>query len=248
MNENALTVREPISPQVWEMISAIGPAMYKSRLFGCTSPEAAMAIMLKGHELGLSLTAAFEFIHVVEGKPALSPRGALALIQSSPLLAGLKIEDIKGKAGEPVACHVWMKRTNGFEYEVTWTMEEAKRAGVVKPGSGWDHYPANMLRWRAIGFCADVVFPDVLGGMRRADELGANISPGGDVIEGSWATVVESETPPPKIVAEPKITLSDIVDRYGAEAVMAVNSGLIPGTDDEVAMVAAKLEASNAGN
>jgi hypothetical protein len=39
--------------------------------------------------------------------------------------------------------------------------------------------------------------------------------------------------------------LSDIVDRYGADAVMAANGGLIPGTDDEVAAIAAKLEASN---
>jgi hypothetical protein len=34
-----------------------------------------------------------------------------------------------------------------------------------------------MLRWRAIGFCADVVFPLLIGGMKRADELGAGITP-----------------------------------------------------------------------
>jgi hypothetical protein len=241
-----LMVREPLTPQVWEMISAIGPAMHKSRLFGATSPEAAMAIMLKGHELGLGLTASFEFVQVVEGKPALSPRGALALIQSSPLLAGLKIDDLKDANGKPTGCHVWMKRTNGFEYEVTWTMAEAVAAGVVKAGSGWDHYPANMLRWRAVGFCADVVFPDVLGGMKRADELGANISADGDVIEGTWVTVAESNAPAPTVATVTrKITLSDIVDKYGADAVMAANGGLIPGTDDEVAAIAAKLEASN---
>ena len=241
----ALMVREPLTPQVWEMISAIGPAMHKSRLFGATSPEAAMAIMLKGHELGLGLTASFEFVQVVEGKPALSPRGALALIQSSPLLAGLKIDDLKDGNGKPTGCHVWMKRTNGFEYEVTWTMAEAVAAGVVKTGSGWDHYPANMLRWRAVGFCADVVFPDVLGGMKRADELGANISANGDVIEGTWVAVAESPVPAPTAIEPGKITLSDIVDRYGADAVMAANGGLIPGTDDEVAAIAAKLAADN---
>jgi hypothetical protein len=205
-----------------------------------------MSIMLKGHERGLGLTASFEFVQVVEGKPALSPRGALALIQSSPLLAGLKIDDLKDANGKPTGCHVWMKRTNGFEYEVTWTMAEAVAAGVVKAGSGWDHYPANMLRWRAVGFCADVVFPDVLGGMKRADELGANISADGDVIEGTWVTVAESNAPAPTVATVTrKITLSDIVDKYGADAVMAANGGLIPGTDDEVAAIAAKLEASN---
>ena len=253
MNEHALVVRETLTPQVWEMISAIGPAMHRSRLFGATSPEAAMAIMLKGHELGLGLTASFEFVQVVEGKPALAPRGALALIQSSPLLAGLKIDDLKDpKTGAPVGCHVWMKRTNGFEYEVTWTMEEARQAGVVKPGSGWDHYPANMLRWRAIGFCADVVFPDVLGGMKRADEYGADLTPGGDVIEGSWNEITPGVKQPvaepvqPVSAAPASMSLSEVVDKYGAEAVMAANGGLIPGTNDEIAAIAAKLEAGNA--
>lgn len=237
---NAMVVREALTPQLWEMISNIAPAMHKSRLFGATSPEAAMAIMLKGHELGLGLTASFEFVQVVEGRPALSPRGALALIQGSPLLAGLKIEDQKDSQGKPMGCRVWMKRTNGFEYEVTWTMTEAIAAGVVKPGSGWSTYPANMLRWRAVGFCADVVFPDVLGGMRRADELGANIGPNGDVIEGVWAPIVNDTSVPIKA------TLADVVERYGADAVMAAYGGLIPGTEDEVAAIAEKLEAASA--
>jgi hypothetical protein len=37
-----------------------------------------------------------------------------------------------------------------------------------------------------------------------------------------------------------------LVERYGAEAVMAANGDAIPGTDEEVAAVAAKLE--EAGN
>lgn len=253
MNEsNALVVRQPLTPQVWEMIAAVGPAMYKSRLFGVSSPEAAMAIMLKGHELGLGLTASFEFVQVVEGKPALSPRGALAIIQSSPLCAGLRIEDIKDEQGRPQACRVWMKRTNGFEYTVEWSMAEAVTAGVVKPNSGWANYPANMLRWRAVGFCADVVFPDVIGGMKRADELGADLTPNGDVIEGSWravesAPVATTATAPaaPATAAAPEQTLTMLVEQFGAEAVMAANEGRIPGTDAEVAAVARVLAVHN---
>jgi hypothetical protein len=67
-----------LTPQVWQMISQMAPVMWKSRLFGVVSQEAAAAIMLKGYELGLSVTASFEFIHVIQGKPGLSPRGALA--------------------------------------------------------------------------------------------------------------------------------------------------------------------------
>ena len=250
--ERALTVvnRPQLTPTVWEMIERVAPAMHQARFFGVSSREQAMAIMLKGYEMGMGLTASFEFIQVVEGKPALSPRGALAMIHSSPLCAGVKIEDFADSSGKPAGCRVWMKRTSGLEYTVTWTMEDAQKAGVVKSGSGWDHYPANMLRWRAIGFCADVVFPDVIGGMKRADEYGADLTPDGNVIEGSWRAApapqlapsngapVIAETPAAQIQAP---TLDALVQQYGAEAVMVANEGKIPGTTEELAAVAAKL-------
>jgi hypothetical protein len=47
--------------------------MHQARLFGVNNAEQAMAIMLKGYELGLGLTASFEFVQVVQGRPALSP-------------------------------------------------------------------------------------------------------------------------------------------------------------------------------
>lgn len=255
-NEKELTVltaRPQLTPNVWQMIERVAPAMHMARLFKTSSPEQAMAIMLKGYELGLGLTASFEFIQVVEGKPALSPRGALAMIHSSPACAGVKIEDLSNDKGEPTGCRVWMKRTNGLEYTVTWTMADARQAGVVKPGSGWDHYPANMLRWRAIGFCADVVFPDVIGGMKRADEYGADLTPDGDVIEGSWSDLPPAPVQPVQQEADTLSqstqgtapTLAELTERYDPAAIMAANDGKIPGTTEELAAVAAKLEAGN---
>ena len=236
-----------LTPDVWRMISEVAPTMHLARVFGVASKEQAAAIMLKGYELGLSLSGSFEYIHSVEGKPSLAPRGALALILSSPLNGGVKITEAADK------CTVWMKRAdNGFEHTVTWTLDDATRAGVVKTGSGWDKYPANMLRWRTVGFCADVVFPDVTGGMKRADEYGADLTPEGDVVEGSWRAVEAAPTPAataptvePPTAATPAISLGELVEKYGAEAVMAANEGQIPGTDAEVAEVAGKLGAGN---
>jgi hypothetical protein len=236
-------VRPQLTPEVWQMISAVAPAMHQARLFGVNNAEQAMAIMLKGYELGLGLTASFEFVQVVQGRPALSPRGMLALIQQSCECAGIKVEDLKDNSGVPTSCRVTMKRRNGFEYTAEFSMEDAKRAGLIKPGGGWESYPANMLRWRAIGFCADVVFPDLIGGMKRADELGAGITPGGDVIEGAWEAVIVPPTATVTVKAAP--TLADLVAQYGAEQVMAANNGAIPGSDEEVAAAAEKLATGN---
>jgi hypothetical protein len=265
MTDNLPAVRSAaheLTLQTWETIKAVGPTMHGARLFGVSNPEQAMAIMVKGHELGLGLAASFDFIQVVMGKPTLSPRGALALIQASPLCEKLSIVDTKGPDGKPAACTVTMKRRGGLEYSVTWTMDDARAAGVVKADSGWTTYPANMLRWRAIGFCADVVFPDVIGGMKRADELGADLTPGGDVIDGSWTAyqapqsvpaptptvATQSDASPllqvaPGVAPEPAITLNSLIAQYSAEAILVANEGKIPATDEDLARVAAKLGA-----
>lgn len=246
-NNVAIAVRQPLTPDVWQMIGQVAPVIHQSRLFGVASAEQAAAIMLKGFELGLSLTASFEFIQVVQGKPAITPRGALAMILGSPLCAGVKIDDLADANGKPTGCRVWMKRANGFEYTVTWTLADAEKADVIKPDSGWSKYPANMLRWRAVGFCADVVFPDIIGGMKRSDELGADITPEGDVIDGkaAWKAGIESTAAPEKPVT-PTITLDELVKKYGAEAVMTAAGGVIPGTDADVATVAKALEQDHA--
>jgi len=232
---NELMVREPLTPAVWEMIMGMAPTMHGARLFGVANPAQAAAIMLKGFELGLSLSASFEFVQVIQGRPTLSPRGMLALIMQSPMCERVTIDDQVDDKGMPTRCVVTMKRKGGMEYSASFSMADAKRAGLIKGGGAWESYPANMLRWRAVGFCADVVFPDILGGMKRADELGAPITEDGDVIDGAWA-----ETPEP----EP-LTIDSLVAQYGAGAVMAANDGAIPSTDAELAAVAEMLEGND---
>ena len=234
-------VKHELTPDTWGMIEKIAPVMQKSRLFGVATAEQAMAIMLKGHELGLQLAASFEFVVVIQDKPSLIPRGALALILNSSEYASMSIDDQRTDKGQPTACVVTMKRKNGFSYTATYTMEDAQRADLIKPGSGWAKYPANMLRWRAIGFAADVVFPDVIGGMKRADEMGADLTPEGDVINTTWSVVEQKKAEPQATVA-----LNDLIAQYGADAILAVNKGQIPTSLDDLIKVAAKLRDAQA--
>ena len=227
-----LIVRD-LTPANWEMIERVAPTMHSARLFGVSSPAAASAVMLKGWELGLGLAASFEFIQVVEGKPTLSPRGALALVLSSGLLETMKVDE------KPGSCTVTMKRRNGPEYSFTWTMDDAKRAGIVKDRGAWTTYPALMLKWRSVGYVIDVLFSDVTGGLKRADEFGADLTESGDVVEGQWSEVAQP------VPTRPAVTLDSLVEKYGAEAVVVAGEGRIPATQDEVDAVAAKLEASN---
>ena len=241
----AVAIRQPtqLTTDAWRMIETVAPAMHLCRFFGVASKEQAAAIMLYGHDLGLGLSASFQFVQVVEGKPTLSPRGALAIVMNSGLLAGLKITESKD------ACTVWMKRRGNpeLEYEFTWSMADAEQAGIVKDRGAWKSYPRLMLKWRAVGYVIDWLFSDVTGGLKRADEFDADLTPAGDVVEGSWAEVapVAGTNGAHVPVAVSRVTLDDLIQSYGADAVMDAAEGRIPGSAEEVAVVATKLAAGS---
>lgn len=234
MPEEKLTIvpiqQRELTLQIWQMISQIAPVMWKSRLFGVVSQEAAAAIMLKGYELGLSVTASFEFIHVIQGKPGLSPRGALALLHSHPDIEKVEIRRLTKKEDSSYLGHsCTIKRKNGFEYTAQFTLEDAKRAGLVKPDSGWTKYPEQMCMWRAVGFAADVAAPDITAGMttimKMPEELGVVITDNGEVIDMQ------------AVPAKPQITLDQLLEQFDAESIMIANGGKIPATQEEVEKV-----------
>lgn len=228
----ATAATRELTPGIWAMIERMAPVMHKAHLFGVTSPEQAAAIMLKGFELGLSVTASFEFLHVIDGKPGLSPRGAMALLLSNPVVKTIDIKKLTDSKGAFLGYECTMERTNGHKHTAKFTLEDATRAGLLKPNSGWHKYPENMTLWRAVGFAADVVFPDVTAGMttimKMPEAYGIALTEGGDVIEATATTI---NTDP----------LQELVTQYGAEKVMQANDGKIP-TNGEVDAVRAKLE------
>lgn len=183
--EIALAQRIP-TPDAWSMIMQVAPVMYAARLSKASNPEQAAAIMLVGNELGFGLAGSFQYIHIIEDKLCVSPAGALAVVLHSRQLAGWKLEP-----GDH-SFHCWMQRKGGLEYEYSFSFADAKKAGLIKPepekylASAWCKYEANMLKWRTIGYVLDVLFSDLIGGLKRADEFGAAVDDAGHVIEAEW--------------------------------------------------------------
>lgn len=233
----SIVKHQPLTPAVWQMIQEIAPFARDSRLFGVATPQQAIMIMAKGHELGLPLTSSFDFIHVISDRPTLSPRGALALIIQSGECEELKIEETRDAKGNPDACKVYMKRKNGISYTASFSMADATRADLVKAGSGWAKYPSAMLKWRSVGFAADIVFPDIIGGLKRADELGADLTADGEVVPNSW------KVQPQQPVNPPRLPIQDLLDKYAPDTIIAAANGSLPQTQAECDTVAAKLEA-----
>ena len=74
------------------------------------------------------------------------------------------------KNGQPYSCTVTYLRDKE-EYSRTFTIDEAKAAGLIKGGGAWTAYAENMLYWRAGMFAAREGFPDILAGIYSIEEM-----------------------------------------------------------------------------
>lgn len=145
------------------LIQMLAPSFHACRWYGLSSAEQAIVLMTKAVELSIPYTAAFDFFDLIENKPTLKPKGALALIYRSRLVDVLSIEQL------PDRCTIVMRRRDqDITYTSTFTIDDAKRAGLIqtdKPGAAWNKWLPDMLYNRALGKCCRVIAPDVLGGL-----------------------------------------------------------------------------------
>jgi hypothetical protein len=131
-------------------------------------PEAIMVAIQWGSEVGLGPLQALNGISVINGKPALWGDAALALVRGHPACSGIR-EGTEGE-GDTMVGFCEVSRRGEPPQRRTFSVAEAKKAGLWgKPGP-WQQYPARMLQMRARGFAIRDVFPDALRGVITAEE------------------------------------------------------------------------------
>ena len=118
-----------------------------------------------GLELGLQPMQAMQNIAVINGRPALWGDAVIALVRSSPLCEYIYETD----DGETATCRV--KRRGEEEQVRTFSMADAKIAGLLGKAGPWTQHPKRMRQMRARAFALRDVFPDVLRGMPVAEEV-----------------------------------------------------------------------------
>jgi hypothetical protein len=206
----ALAVAPPESPQAKALARALDPmaewramrqqadALVKSGFLprAVNTPEKAIAIIQTGRELGIGPMQALRCIHIIDGKPTMA----------AELIAGLVLARVPGSMLQPIEttdarCVVVACRPGGKPVQITFTREDAQRAGLAGKDN-WKKYPRAMLRSRAITEAARAVFPDATMGLYDPDELGAVTSQTGEIIEMP-ATVTETR-PAPTTKEHPK--------------------------------------------
>ena len=122
----------------------------------------AQAIILAGREIGLEPLQSLRTMAFINGRLTMSVQLQLALARQR---AGVRVEQLTETDD---SCTVTLAR-DGERITCTYTLADARRAGLER-SHGWQKYPRQMLRWRAIGDALRIIAPDVVMGLLSPEE------------------------------------------------------------------------------
>jgi len=122
-----------------------------------TSREQAMAIVQTGRELGLQPFQSLRSMSFISGRLTMSVQLQLALAKRQ----GVRLESLNETSD---SCPVTLGRGDE-RITCTYTVDDARKAGLVKSGGAWERYGRQMLRWRAIGDALRLIAPDLVMGL-----------------------------------------------------------------------------------
>lgn len=164
----ALSFSSALEPRNVEDARTVAKWLHASRLFSAYGqPEAVFAVVMAGREMGLGATASLRAFHIVEGRPTLAADFIRALVLNSGKMEYFRCTERTATKA------TWEAKRKGDPEPttLTYTIEEAQTAGLVKPNSGWTKHPADMLSKTASTKLARLVAPDVTFGLYATEEL-----------------------------------------------------------------------------
>lgn len=158
-----------LDPRSLVQAKQIAVDLHNSRMFSAYgSPQAVLATIMVGRELGLPAMASLRMIHNIEGKHSLSA----ALVVSLVLKSGLAVYFRPVEVSDTRVTYETLRKGKGNKpVTLTHTIEMAQTAGLVKAKSGWERNPTDMLVARCSVRLARLVYPDVAGGLYTPEEL-----------------------------------------------------------------------------
>lgn len=128
-------------------------------------PGNVLVAVQTGAELGLKPMQSLQGISVINGRPGVWGDAMWAIILSHP-----EYEDSTEEKTD-TQCTVTLKRRGRSAVVVTYTMDDAKKAGLAGKQGPWQTAPKRMLQMRARAFAARDLFADALKGIKSVEEL-----------------------------------------------------------------------------
>lgn len=151
--------------QAYRLAQAIARSGMTPKAYS-NDPDKVFVGILAGAEVGLAPFQALQSIAVINGNPSIWGDGALALVQASGLLEDIEETD----DGNTATCRV-VRKGKPTPVTHTFSMEDAKKAGLAGKAGPWTQYPKRMRQMRARSWALRDAFPDVLKGLHIAEEV-----------------------------------------------------------------------------
>lgn len=193
--------RRPAAPAATTDPVQLGATLAQSGYFADARQAAQAAVkVMAGQEIGLPPVASMTGVYIVQGRVTIGANLMAALMRKHPDY------DYRVTEHTDEACTVVVFYKGEEAGTSRFTLDDAKRAGLVKSGGPWVQHPRNMVFARAISNAAKWYAPDVFAGnpIYTPDELGA-------IVDGETGEVVQlppqdasgAGTPPPPPPAPP---------------------------------------------
>ncbi len=131
-------------------------------------PHDALIVLMAGRELGLAPMQSMRMLGVIKGKVTLAADATVALVRRSGECLQWRLVESTAQR----ATYTTQRKGDTEPTTLTWTIEQAQRAGLTG-GQGWRSYPEAMLRARCAAALARIVYPDLVAGIYDPDELAA---------------------------------------------------------------------------
>lgn len=131
--------------------------------------------MQMGAEVGLSPMQAIQNIAVINGRPAVYGDAAIGIVRNHPHCESIREWQEGSLAESNAIAYCAVKRKGQQEETRSFSIEQAKKAGIWAKVGPWAQYPERMLQMRARGFAIRDTFPDALRGLTTAEEAMDNV-------------------------------------------------------------------------
>jgi hypothetical protein len=143
-----------------------------------------------GIELGFGPVYSMTKIYIVKGKVMVSAEALGALVKRSNRY------DYSVKKLDDAECILVFTDTGKEVYTSKFTMEDAKRADLVKGDSGWQKWPRAMLMSKALSQGARIVCPHVISGVYTPADFGVETNSNGEIEQQPKVEVMDAKPPP----------------------------------------------------
>lgn len=129
-------------------------------------PQDVALVVMSGTERGFTTMQALQNMHVIYGRVSMSADIIRALCQRH---AECEAFEIVKASPEEATLHVKKKGWKD-KAEVKFSVEDARRAGLIRDGSNWKTWPEDMCVARVTTRAARRYFPDVMAGIFEESE------------------------------------------------------------------------------